>query len=79
MVILNPGEWVRVVARGHLHLNRELLELMKADIPADHAYAKSSLFHEETLITPRNSATVESELCISQTVGASAPIQLAVP
>jgi len=61
-----------------LYFNRQLVGLMKAQIPADHAYAKSSLFHEETLITSRNSATVESELRISQTVGASAPITVAV-
>ena len=79
MLTLKPGEWVRVRARGYLGPSRNLLDLMKANIPVDHAYAKSSLFREETLITSRNAATVASELCINQTVGASVSIQLTVP
>jgi len=79
MLTLKPGEWVRVVAKGDFHLDDNLLELTRSGFPADHAYAETALFREETLITPRHSATVSREVCIKQTHGQNVAIQLTLP
>ena len=76
LLTLKPGEWVRVVAKGNLQLESNLVELSKSGFPADHVYAKSSLFREETLVTPRNSATVATEVCLTQTGEQGLPIHL---
>ena len=76
LLTLKPGEWVRVIAKGNLQLEGNLVELSKSGFPADHVYAKSSLFREEKLVTPRNSATVATEVCLAQTGGQGVPIQL---
>jgi hypothetical protein len=73
MLTLKPGEWVRVIGKGHL------IEFTSFGDPADQAYATASLFREETLITPTQSATVKREVCLAQTRGQSVPIQLAIP
>lgn len=77
MLTLNPGEWVRVVAKGNFRL--DLVELIKSGFLADHAYARSSLFRNATLITARESATVANEICVAQADGKSLPIKLTVP
>jgi hypothetical protein len=76
MMTLNPGEWLRVIAKGHLRPDEDLI---KSGPPADHAYAQTSLFRDETLITPRHSATVASEICLDTTTGPIVPIQLTLP
>lgn len=78
LLTLNPGEWVRVVAKGDFGFN-SLLELTRSGFPADHAYAESAIFREETLITPRHSATVSREVCINQTHGQNVAIQITLP
>ena len=78
LLTLKPGEWVRVIAKENFHLEGNALELTKSGFPADHAYAKSFLFREETLITPRHSATVATEVCLAQTAGQGVPIHLAL-
>jgi hypothetical protein len=79
VLTVKPGEWVRLAAKGNLQLDHDVLELIKSGFPADHAYAKSSLLREETLITPRHSATVATEVCVAQTEGQSVPMHLTVP
>lgn len=79
MSTLNPGEWVRVVAKGKFRPHPDLLELTRSGFLADHAYAESSLFRNAMLITARNSATVAAEICVAQTVGRSVPIRLTIP
>jgi hypothetical protein len=78
MLTLKPGEWVRGVAKARHGLEGEIVELAKANSP-DHAWAQSSLFRDETLITPRHSATVADEICIAQTRGKTVPFQLTMP
>ena len=78
MLTLNPGEWVRVVGEGHLFLSDDLAKQNMLH-PVDQLYAQASLFHDETLITPTQSASVLREICISQTHGQSIPIQLTIP
>ena len=73
MLTLKPCEWVRVIGKGHL------IDFAGFGDPADRAYAESSLFRMETLITPTQSATVKCEVCLAQTRGQSVPIQLAIP
>jgi hypothetical protein len=75
MLTLKPGEWARVVGKARHGLEGDVLELAKL-APADHAWAQSSLFREETLITPKHSATVAREVCIEQTHGQTVPFQL---
>jgi hypothetical protein len=74
MLTLLPGQWVRVVGKGHLII----AEFPSFSEPADHAFAIASLFREETLITPTQSATVSREVCLAKTRGQSLPIQLAL-
>jgi hypothetical protein len=50
MLTLNPGEWVRVIAKGHFDHDAEFTH---SGYPADQANAQTSLFREETFITPR--------------------------
>jgi hypothetical protein len=73
MLTLKPGEWVRVIGKGHL------IEFTSFGDPADQAYATASLFREETLITPTQSATVKREVCLAHTQGQSVPIRLSIP
>lgn len=78
MLTLKPGEWARVVAKARHGLEGELLALNRS-APADHAWAQSSLFRQETLITAKHSATLAREVCIDQTHGQTAPFQLTMP
>ena len=75
-ITLNPGEWLRVVAKGHLALDDELLQLPLSEYPADHAYAETSLYKAQTLITATQSATVLQETCLTRTPGQGVPMQL---
>jgi len=79
MLTLKPGEWVRVIGKGRLALDEDLVKRTLSGHPADHVYAQASLYRQETLITPTQSATVSREVCLAQTQGQSIPIQLAIP
>jgi hypothetical protein len=79
MVTLNPGEWVRIIGRGHLSLEEDVIKRAMQDHPADQLYAEASLYRNEILITATQSATVSKEACIEQTHASSAPIQLTIP
>ena len=79
MLSLQPGEWVRVIAKGNIRIDDELLGLIKSGSPADHAYAETSLFREETMLTSTQSATVAREICVTQTHEQTVPIQLVLP
>jgi hypothetical protein len=79
MLTLNPGEWVRVIGKGHLVLDEDLVKLSKSGQPADYVYVKSSVYRQETLITPTLSATASREVCLAQTQGQSVPVQLTIP
>jgi hypothetical protein len=79
MLTLNPGEWVRVIAKGHFDLDADLIKLTHSGHPADQANAQASLFREDTLITPMQSATVAREVCMAKTQGQTVPIQLSIP
>ena len=79
MLTLNPGEWVRVIGKGHFSLDEDLVKLSTSGQPADYVYVKSSLYRQETLITPTLSATASREACLAQTQGQSVPIQLIIP
>lgn len=79
MLTLKPGEWIRVIAKGDFDLGEELIELTLSGHPADQANAETSLFREETLITPTQSATVAREVCVFEAQGQTIPIQLSIP
>jgi len=79
MLTLNPGEWLRVVGKGHLVLDKSLVKLTLSGHPADHVYAQASIYRAETLITPTQSATLSREVCLAQTHEQTVPIQLAIP
>jgi hypothetical protein len=78
MLTLNPGEWVRVIGRGHLRLDENIKPLL-SDHPADQVYAQASIYRDETLITPTQSANTSHEACLAQTQGQSIPIELTIP
>jgi hypothetical protein len=80
MLWLHPGQWVRIVGQGKFALPGHQLnaELIRSH-PPDRVYAEASLYREETLITPTQSATVEREVCVAHTRGQSVPIQLSIP
>jgi hypothetical protein len=80
MLSLNPGQWVRIVGTGKFTLpsdglNDEFIRLH----PVGRVYAQASLYRDETLITPTQSATVSREVCIAQSHGQSVPIELVIP
>jgi hypothetical protein len=79
MLTLEPGQWIRVIAKGHFLLDESVVKLVGSGASADHAYAQTTLFREETMITARQSATVAREVCVAQTHGQSVPIQLSIP
>lgn len=79
MLTLNPGEWMRVIGKGHLSLPEDLVKLTMPPQTEEYLFAKSSLYRQETLITPTQSATASREVCLVQTQGQSAPIQLTIP
>jgi hypothetical protein len=79
MMTLEPGEWVRVVAAGDLNLDEDVIKLTLSGYPANQANAETSLFRNETLITPTQSATVAREVCMTKTQGQPLPIQLSIP
>ena len=79
MLTLQPGEWVRVIANGNFRFDNNLLELIRSGSPANQAYAQTTVLRTETLITPKHSATVFSEVCVAQTHGQTLPIEVAIP
>jgi hypothetical protein len=80
MLSLNPGQWARVVGTGRFTLPGDPLkdEFIRLH-PVGHVYAQASVYRDEKLITPTQSATVSSEVCIAQTHGQSVPIELVIP
>jgi hypothetical protein len=79
MLLLQPGQWARIIGEGNFALPGALNAEVIRSHPADRVYAEASLYREETLITPTQSATVEREICVSHTPGQSLPIQLIIP
>jgi hypothetical protein len=79
MLILNPGEWVRVIGKGHLALDENLIDSRVSRYPADQMFAQTVLYREETLVTATQSATLKREACIAQTHGQGLPVELASP
>lgn len=75
---LHPGEWVRVVGKGHFALP-DLVKDRIANSPADRIYAETLLYRQETLITPTQSATLGKEVCLAKAQGQSVSIRLVVP
>jgi len=80
MLSLNPGQWVRIVGTGKFTLPKDGLndEFIRLH-PVGRVYAQASLYRDETLIKPTQSATVSREVCIAQTHGQSVPIELVIP
>jgi len=79
IVTLNPGEWVRIIGKGQLSLEDDTIKLAMQDQPPDQLYAEASVYRNQMLITPTQSATVSKEICIEQKHASSAPIQLTIP
>jgi hypothetical protein len=79
MLTLKPGEWVRIIGKGHLFLDNNLFELIRAGHPPDRVYAVTSLVHKQTLITPTQSATTGQAVCLAGTLEQSVPIELTIP
>lgn len=79
MLTLNPGEWMRVIGKGDLSLPENLVKLTLPPQTEEYLFAKSSLYRQETLITPTQSATASREVCLAPMQGQSVPIQLNIP
>jgi hypothetical protein len=79
MLTLDPGEWVRIIGKGHIALGEDVVKLALSGHPADEVYAQASLYRKRTLITASQSATAGREVCLAQTHGTSVPIQLTIP
>ena len=80
MLSLHPGQWVRIVGTGKFTLpSHDLKDKFIRSHPVGRVYAQASLYRDETLITPTQSATVSREVCIAQTHGQSVPIELVSP
>lgn len=76
-VTIHPGEWVRLVGKGHI--------LSPADGPpvvkeghADRMYAATQIYEEQFLMTSTQSAGVKNEVCLSDESGGSLPILMEV-
>ena len=79
MLTLKPGESVRIIGKGELTLDEELVKLSRSGHAADHIEARSSLYREHLLITPNQSAGVGREVCLAKAQQQTIPIELAVP
>jgi hypothetical protein len=51
MVILKPGEWVRIIGQGVVDLDEDIAGLIHSGQVADHLQVKFGLYREEILIT----------------------------
>lgn len=88
MLSLQPGQWARIIGEGRFAIGgfsggNFRPDALNASVirshPADRVYAEASLYREETLITPTQSATVGREICVAHPPGQSIPIQLIIP
>jgi hypothetical protein len=89
MLTLNPGQWARIIGNGRFGfplgngrfgIPRDgLSDKLIHSHEIDRVYAQATLYREETLITPKQSATVRREVCVAQTHGQTVPIQLVIP
>ena len=79
MLILKPTEWVRVIDKGEIDLDKQLVDLIRSGQAADHMQVEFALYREEFLITANESAGVGHEVCLVKTYGPSSSIELHVP
>lgn len=79
MLTLNAGEWLRVVARGHLQFGGDVLMSLPSPRAADVAYAESSLYRDEMSITATESNDAAYEICVKQERGGRVPLDFRIP
>src|SRR5215469_6339821 len=79
MLSLNPGQWMRIIGNGRFGIPRDgLSDKIIHSHEIDRVYAQATLYGEETLITPTQSATVRREVCVAQTHGQTVAIRLVI-
>jgi hypothetical protein len=77
VLTLQPGEWVRVIGKGHIALpsgDDGVVKLINIGDGVDHANARVALSSTETLLSSPGGATVSREVCPKQSQGRDAPI-----
>jgi hypothetical protein len=76
MQTLQPGEWVRIVASDRfVSLTTDSrFSQHHLDDPVDHANARVSIFHTETLLAPTTSASVSQGMCLISRRGPDVPV-----
>jgi hypothetical protein len=79
MLTLNPGESVRVIGRGKLLWPDGIEDRLLRSHPADRVFAQAELYRAQTLVTSRQSATTKQALCLAQSEGQSAAIEIIFP
>jgi hypothetical protein len=81
VLTLNPGEWARITGKGKFDLSADasLIERTRLGDAAKYVYEQASIYSAETLLTPTTVATVEREVCLTQTQGQSFRIRLTAP
>jgi hypothetical protein len=77
MLNLQPGESVRITGNGKLGINPGGMIVGNSALAVDHAYARVSLYRDETLLSATAAATISREVCLRQMSGQSVPVALA--
>jgi hypothetical protein len=75
IVMLRPGEWVRVAGKGKIRLlDDSKLRAASGDKP-NRLFARTAIYHVETNVTSTATATTSQGTCIKQIEGPSRSIQ----
>ena len=78
MLKLRPGEWVRIIGKGRICLNGDVMEFVRAGDAVTHTNARIIIHQDETLLTPTATATISYGVCPNEQ-GPSAAVEVDAP
>jgi hypothetical protein len=75
-----PGEWVRIIGEGKFTPPDESVNLIRSTgVAVSQAYAQSSIYDAEELLTATSAATILHRVCLIQIQGPGVPMKLDAP
>jgi hypothetical protein len=79
MLMMHPGEWVRIIGAGKITHPKEVMRFIHNGDPVNHANAQVSIHEVETLLTAKASATISHGVCPNRSQGPSVAMKLDEP
>lgn len=73
---LHPGEWVRVIGKGHISLPDDFSGFTRSGDTVNQAYARVAIYDNEVVIAVAGTTMVSRAVCLSQTQGPSLPFDI---